>query len=79
MTSTLVGPTQYAVHCPVEGKRYLTYTEYTQQLRRADNMWACPSCGRAADWDDDNYEYWQELIEDAAYYAAEIEEESWNT
>lgn len=49
-------PTPWQVICPVHGPMMLTREQYMAQLSAADSLWVCPSCGRAAEWDDDNYE-----------------------
>ena len=66
-------PTQYAVGCVLDGKVYLTHDEYSRQLGHANATWKCPICGGRATWDDDHYEDWQEMIEDA-HYATEVGE-----
>lgn len=48
--------TRYAVSCPVHGQVYLTKAEYDRQMNLADDRWACPRCGRTAEFDDDNYD-----------------------
>ncbi len=48
--------TPYAVICRAHGQVFLTEDEYGRQLCRPDSLWTCPTCGRAAQWDDDHYE-----------------------
>lgn len=48
--------TPYAVFCPTDGQQFLTSDEYGRQLSRPDNLWTCPKCGAASQWDDDNFE-----------------------
>ena len=51
--------TPYAVLCTEHGRVYLTRQEYTYQLGRAYNLWLC-WCGRACEFDDENYEHFEE-------------------
>lgn len=58
MQTVSVHPTPYAVLCRVHGRVFLTHDEYQRQMQRAGDVWRCPlnHCGRAAEWDDDNYD-----------------------
>lgn len=47
--------TPFAIICREHGRVYLTEHEYHRQMDRPDRLWQCP-CGKAADWDDTNYE-----------------------
>lgn len=49
-------PTPYAVLCVEHGRVYLTPRNYDSQMRKADDLWRCPICGSASEWDDLNYE-----------------------
>lgn len=49
-------PTPYAVRCPRHGLVHLTKKEYEQQMMAANSLWKCPTCGMAAQWDDDTLE-----------------------
>jgi len=49
-------PTPHAIICVEHGKVYLTAAAYTAQLSMPYATWHCPTCGRAAQWDDANYE-----------------------
>lgn len=48
--------TPYAVRCPKHGKVCLSTHEYSWQLSRPDDLWRCPICGQASEWDDTHYE-----------------------
>lgn len=49
-------PTAFAVRCLAHGVVYLTDSEYDRQMDNPDAKWACPICGRCAEWDDGIYE-----------------------
>jgi hypothetical protein len=48
--------TPWAVICPEHGQVFLKDAEYDMQMGAPDSLWKCPLCGRASEWDDDNYE-----------------------
>lgn len=50
------GSTPWQVICHEHGEVALTREEYDVQMRRPDCLWACPICGDASAWDDENYE-----------------------
>lgn len=53
-------PTGFAVICPEHGRVFLSEEEYDRQLSRPDSTWKCPRCGKASEWDEDNYDAWIE-------------------
>lgn len=57
-------PGPYAVICPNHGQVFLSSPEYDWQMNRPNSLWQCPLCGEEADWDDDNYEDYLELLDD---------------
>jgi hypothetical protein len=48
------GPYKYGVICQTHGLRELSEQQYQRQLVRINEVWRCPQCGRAAEWDDDS-------------------------
>lgn len=48
--------TPWAVICREHGQVFLTEEEYVWQMNHPDDLWGCPICGKAAQWDDDNFE-----------------------
>lgn len=44
---------QYVVICRTYGIQPLEYTDYLEQLKRANSRWECPCCGQNASWDDE--------------------------
>jgi hypothetical protein len=45
-------PTNYRVKCPEHGYRFITDSEYTQQMLD-ENGWKCPECGADSAFDED--------------------------
>jgi hypothetical protein len=48
--------TVYPLNCKTHGTVYLSEPEYMRQLMRPNDLWVCPICGQAAEWDDTLYE-----------------------
>jgi hypothetical protein len=52
------GKVEAVLFCPNHFYVPLTSEEYMSQLCKPDDLWKCPLCSYAAEWDDDNYEAW---------------------
>lgn len=57
-------PTAWAVICGEHGQVFLTREEYDRQMDSPSALWACPECGEVAQWDDDNFDAWENLLDE---------------
>jgi hypothetical protein len=57
--------TPWAVHCRGCGLVHLSHHEYTRQMNRSNTLWVCPNCRENAQWSDEEYEAYGEVLQDA--------------
>lgn len=46
----------YNVFCPNCGKVNIGHDNYSNQMKKPNEKWHCPQCGRLASFDDESYE-----------------------
>jgi Fe2+ or Zn2+ uptake regulation protein len=56
--------TRYAVICPNHGQVFITFEEYMEQLDKPDSFWKCTKCNQISEFDDNNYESIDEIVEE---------------
>jgi hypothetical protein len=61
--SVIYGEQKAVVCCKNCGDVVLTDEQYNTQINNPDLLWQCPQCGGEAQWSDDNYEAYVDILE----------------